>query len=190
MCERRHFWRPRLHNPSNYSSPHICLRGTDVKYASTDRWWSRDFMADSPQHHVAGEVENKQTSRFQWHNQCATLHVAINRLSIILVLPNTVVFQLQFCCSVIRLGHGVGNLHTPWLGLITCDTLEHSYWFPFRRLWVASEWQLAGANICLVATEHKWKWKPRAGPHHIPAFQVHASYHATSLVDVTITRNK
>ena len=39
----------------------------------------------------AGPHGEWKTSRFQLHNQCATLHVAINGLSIILVLPNTII---------------------------------------------------------------------------------------------------
>ena len=128
---------------------------------------ARGRIADSPQRLVAGEVGDKQKSRFQWHNQCATLHVPINRLSIILVLPNTVVW-FQFCYSLVRLGHGVRNLHTPWLGLITCDTLAHTgFHFADCEFVSSIKMRLAGANNCVVTKEHEWEWKPRGGPHHI-----------------------
>ena len=49
----------------------------------------RSHIADSPQHHVAGEMEDKQKSRCQWHNQCVALHFAINPLRFVLGLPNS-----------------------------------------------------------------------------------------------------
>ena len=55
---------------------------------------TRGLMTDSSQHHVAGEVDDKQKADSNdiglSINQCATFRVAINQLGI-LVLPNTVI---------------------------------------------------------------------------------------------------
>ena len=76
---------------------------------------------------VKWKTNKKAYSRLQWRNQCATLHVAINRLRIILVLSNTVVVWPVVTVWIGYIGHGVRNLHTPWLGLIACDTLAHHF---------------------------------------------------------------
>ena len=50
-------------------------------------------------------------------------------------IPVTCFIRVGGVNELVRLGHGVRNLHTPWLGLINCDTQAHTYnWFPFRRL--------------------------------------------------------
>ena len=59
-------------------------------------------MADSPQHNVAGEVVTNKNADY-----------------------NDITNVLHY--MLVRLGRGVRNLHTPWLGLITCDMLVHNY---------------------------------------------------------------
>ena len=156
MCRRGHFSVRVRRNQSTSVHVHVRVRirtsvngvrGTDVKYSSTDRWWGCITL-----------------SRFQWHNQCATLglHVVTNQLSIILVLPNTVVVWLQFLLQL--------DYARSWCKKFSYTLAwSDSVWYTGTYLLLVSisqivssiKMRLAGSNSCVVAKQHGWKYGSR-----------------------------
>jgi len=142
--------------------------------------------------HVAGEVEDKQKSRFQWHSQCAISHVAKTRLSIILVLPNTVIVWPGFCYSLVKARSFCKK---------SSYTLAWSdgMWYALTYLLLVSisqivssiKMRLYGSNNCVVAKQHGLKWKPGTGSHHMDLEYTLGPCHMwhRALIDVTCTEN-
>ena len=132
------------------------------------RWWSRGCMTDSSQHHVAGEVETNKKAYSSGHITNVLITCCKKSVKHHFGFAKIVIVWLQFCYSLVRVSHGVRNLHTPWFGLIVCNMPAHTYyWFPFHRLWVASKWDWLVQTIVLYPSSMDRNGSQAQGHIHI-----------------------